>query len=346
MGPLSLAVFAVAAAEQPSDVSALAAVEVTGPDGAIKLSDELVLPDKRVLSSPDGKHMLQVYIVTYHDTRAVVELSAGKPKDGAPKVKAAKSYELDPYQEHTDTLVYKGQTWTVKTTLGAAWDAETPPASEPEQNRYVLVWDDASLLVNPKEPKSAVKERELPTGRTTPETQASPMRVVDTWGETHIEAETVLPTSAGHCQTGGPPTEPYALQHYVPLVDVVPKVTAREIAAQFPDRTGYRVAAGVPVVAEGEGTWRVSTGGLSFVINATEEDIAFFYHPSAHFPATEAPKSLAAGTLGATALGEVVWSGPDPIGIVAMHAVKQPVATVRVPCAEVKLLVKPESLAH
>jgi hypothetical protein len=334
---------------------AILALEVVGPDGSIRLMDELGMPSERILSSPDAKHLMRVYVAPFDGTKAVVELAAGKPRDGKPKVKVAKSFELTPYQEHTDTLVYKDQTWTVKSVLGEVWDAPEPTPAAQDTTRYVLAWDDAALLKdpmqkpakNPKDPKdpgAVVRERELPEGRTDPLTQASPMKLVAPFGDgKHLELE-VAPPGPMHCQEGGPPAEGLPPKNYVAISDLVPRVTAREVSAKAPDGTGYRVAAGVPVTQEGEGIWRVATGGLSFLIQAGEEDLAFYYRPSTHFETGTGPRSLAPGVVGKTSVGEVSWSGTEPLPIVGMRGVKMPVATVRVPCAEVRLQPAPSAM--
>lgn len=320
-----------------AEPSAIVAVTIEGPDGSVKMIDEVPLPGERILTAPDGKHLLRLYVSTFDTTRAVVELSAGKPKKGVPKVKVATSYELDPYKPRTESFAYKTQTWKVTTMLGAVWDAPALAPAAEDPSRYVLAWDDAALIKDPKVPTTFVTERALPSGRTDPVEMASPMRVVDTWGETHLEIETVPGDSPSHCQRGGLPTEPYPLQYYVALKDLLPKVTAKEIQKDYPDGTGYHVAAGVPVVEEGEGRYRVMAGRLSFLVEATEQEIAFFYRPTAHFAIEEAPMSLLPGTLGQTELGPVTLSGHEPIGIAAMRGVVTPIATVRTPCAEVRL---------
>jgi hypothetical protein len=263
-------------------------------------------------------------------------------------VKVSKSFELDPFAEQTEQLVYKSSTWTVKVKLGRAWD---PPAetAAPDTNRYVLAWDDAAMVADPKDTKKPpIVERPLPSGRTDALTQASPVRVVDTYGDTptdpsveakitHLEIETVPSPGPAHCQAGGPPIEPFPVQHYVPLKDIVSRVTTHEVAAKLPDGTGYRVAAGVPVVAEGD-KWRVQTGGLSFLIDATEDDLAFYYRPSPHFLGTPSgPQRVKPGVVGRTALGDVTWAGPEPLVIAGMRGAGKPIATLQVPCAEVRI---------
>lgn len=330
-------------------------MKVTGPDGRVTLQDELVLPSDRVLPSPDQKSALGITGRVFDSDGAIVELVVGPMKDGKPKAKIAKSFELEVYTPKTETVVYKKDTWTIEATLGEIWDAPEPVAGPADSGRYVLVWDDAGLIRDPKrleDPKlmkdakklaaataeEVTKERELPEGRTDAHAQASPMRIVTMYSDKIIELESVTP-GPGHCQIGGAPAEGAAPKAFVAIKDFVPRLTAREVVGKNPDGTGYRVAAGVPVVAEGpEGTFRVNTGGLSFLIQATEEDLAFYYRPSTHFETGTAPQKLPAGTLGKLADTEVTWAGPDGIPVAAMKGVTSPVATVRVECAEVRVV--------
>ncbi|MEQ1504816.1 MAG: hypothetical protein ABMB14_21455 [Myxococcota bacterium] len=328
---------------------AILGLKVTGPTGSVLLDDELVLPSERIVPGPDGKHSLGVYTTKFDHTKALVELVAGKVKDGKPIAKVTASFEVGPYAPATQELVYKKSTWKIEAVLGDVWSAPEPASTAPSTDRFALVWDDAEQVVDPTvtNPKKrvVVKERELPEGRTQPLAQASPVKVLAAQGERTIQIETIpVPAPTEHCQVGGATAEPTPTPYFVALGDFVPRVTTREVATRFPDGTGYRVAAGVPVVAEGEGTWRVNTGGLSFLIQATEEDIAFYYRPSTHFSGGvdgttggESPLSLPAGAIGKTNLGDVSWAGPDPLPIVGMRGVWAPVAVVRVPCAEVRL---------
>jgi hypothetical protein len=331
-------------------------VKVTGGGGNVLLQDELVLPADRQLATADQKGALVVTGRMFDSDGAVIELVTGPVgKDGKPKPKLTKSYELEVYQPKSETITYKKETWTVETTLGEVWDSPEPAAAPADSGRYVLVWDDAGLIRDPKkleDPKTVkdpkklakataeevTKERELPEGRTDPMTQASPMKIVNMYSDKIIELEAVPADAAGHCVTGGAPAEGAAPTAFVAIKDFVPRLTAREVVGKNPDGTGYRVAAGLPVVPEGpEGTYRVTTGGLSFLIQATEEDLAFYYRPSAHFETGDAPHRLPAGTLGKLGEGEVTWAGPDGIPVAAMRGVTAPVATVRVPCAEVRV---------
>lgn len=354
MGPMLGGTLSEARAEDVAAVS-LVALKVTGPSGSVMLEDELVLPSERMLPGPDGKHSLGIYVATMPENRALVELAAGKPKDGKPKPTVTKSFELDAFAPQTQTLIYKKSTWTIEAVLGSAWGAPDVPEAPADATRYALAWDDAKLMKTEpppplppeaKKPKKAppppetVVERELPDGRTNALEMASPVKIVAAHDNKVIAIETVpTPGETGqHCQIGGPAVEPYAQPFFVALGDFVPRLTSREVVGKFPDGTGYRVAAGVVVVAEGEGTFRVSTGGLSFLIQATEEDLAFYYKPSTHFPAMEgAPIKLQPGVIGKTNLGDVSFTGPVPLPIAGLRGVRSPIATVRVPCAEVRL---------
>lgn len=324
----------------------LVAVELTGPSGAVALSDELPLPSTRTLPSPDGKYAVGVYVTAFDTTRAVVEVAIGKAEGDGVKAKVRQSFELDRWAPQSHAIVYKKDTWKLDATLGLVWSAPEPnPIDDPQ--RYVLVWDDAEMWTTappkPGEKKkgkvATVRERELPGGRTDPLTQASPMRIVDTGDDTVFHLESVVEAGRSHCQLGGAPSETAPAERWVNRADFVARVTSREVVGKFPDGTGYRVAAGVPVTEEGEGRYRVSTGGLSFVIEtADKDDIAFYYRGSGHFDAmAEHPVSFPAGTLGQTALGPVTWAGPEPIPVAGLRGVAHPRATVRVPCAEARV---------
>jgi hypothetical protein len=330
------------------------ALKVTGPDGRVALQDELPLPADRMVPSPDQKATLAIHGAMFDSDGAVVELSAGPTKDGKVKVvKVSKSFELDAWIPKTETVVYKKVTWTIEASVGEVWSA-APPAAVTDEGRYVLAWDDAPLVKDPKkleDPKlqknakklaevtaaETLKKRELPEGRSDAFTQASPMKYVEVYGEKQLVLDTA-PVDGGHCLLGSPLPEGSPPQVTVPVQHLVPHVTSRELVGKLEGGTGYRVAAGVPLVEEGEGTWRVTTGGLSFLVNATKEDLAFFYKPSPHFENPPEPLvTLPAGTVGKTALGDVTWAGPDPLPVAAMQGVANPIATLRVPCAEVKV---------
>ncbi|MEQ1564583.1 MAG: hypothetical protein ABMA64_03010 [Myxococcota bacterium] len=317
---------------------AIVAIRVTAPDGTVAMQDEVLLPSERILPSPDGKYAVGMYVATFEEKRAVVELVAGPSKDGKPKTKVAKSFELDLYAQQDQPLIYKRDTWIVSVKLGEAWDA--PAAVEVQDpERYVLVWDDAPMIADPLDKKAVpLVERTLASGRTDALTQASPMKVVETGEGSQLKVETVPLATPSHCQVGGPPIDTFPVQTFVTLKELVPRVTAREVAAKLPDGTGYRVAAGVPVVQEGEGTWRVSTGGLSFLIQATADDIAFYYRPSAHFTTlSDATVRIKPGVVGKTALGEVSWAGPEPLVVAGIRGAAAPLITLQVPCAEVRV---------
>lgn len=331
-------------------------MKVTGPDGRITLQDELVLPADRILPSPDQKSALSISGTVFDSDGAVVEIVVGPMKDGKPKAKVTKSFELEVYSPKTETVVYKKDTWTIESALGEIWDAPPVVAAAPVTDRYVLVWDDAGLvkdiakLEDPKtikDPKKLAaatlaevgKERELPGGRTDPFAQASPMKFLNVHSDKIIEVETVQPGTPGHCQEGGAPLSGAAPTAFVAIADFVPRVTSREVVGNNPDGTGYRVSAGVPVSAvEGsEGSWRVTTGGLSFVIQATAEDLAFYYRPSTHFETGTSPQHLPPGVVGKINGVDVTWAGPEPIPVLGMKRIAAPVATLRVPCAEVRV---------
>lgn len=330
----------------------LVAVKLTAPTGGVPFSDEVVLPSNRMLPSPDGKYAVGVYVATFDQHRAVIEIVMGKAKDDAiPKAKVRQSFELDPWVSQSHEIAYKNDVWKIDATLGFMWDApEASPTDDPQ--RYVLVWDDAQFMARasdkkkPWKPKELTRERELPGGRTDPLTQASPMRFIDTGDDVVMHLESVVEANRSHCQMGGASTDTAPTEHWVNRADFVAKVTSREIVGKLEDGTGYRVAAGVPVMAEGEGKWRVSTGGLSFVIDAPNpEDVGISYRASPHFEAiAEHPVALPAGTIGQTALGPVTWTGDAPIPVVAMRGAADPRATVRVACAEVRLAPTPGTL--
>jgi hypothetical protein len=324
----------------------LVAVEILDPKGGVPLSDELPLPSTRTLLSPDGKYAVGVYVSAFQGSKAVVELVAGKSKEDVIKPKVRQSHEIDLWGSQTHTLLFKKQTWTLTATLGKVWDAPEPgPVDDPQ--RYVLVWDDAQLypeapVEKKKPPKGITRERELPGGRTDPLTQASPMRFIQEAAPGYLLVESVISPDRSHCQTGGPAIETTPLQHVVAAGDLVRQVTAREISAKLPDGTGYRIAAGVPAIRQEEGKFRITTGGLSLVIAATDEEIGLAYRPSQHFDTLrEHPIALPVGSIGTTALGEVSWAGPDPLPVAGMRGVFAPRATVRVTCAEVRLAPTP-----
>jgi hypothetical protein len=326
----------------------IVAVQITAPDGSNKLTDEIPVvtdqpPVARMLVSPDGKYAVKVTVAPKGEG-AAVELVAGKAKDDEIVPKTWATVDLKLWAEGTGTLAYKKDTWTVKATLGQVWDAPEPGFTDDPQ-RYVLAWDDASLYPQLPDKKAkkkpvVVKERELPGGRTDVHAQASPMRfvAVPDGDSKMLQLESVLTPDRSHCQLGGPSTDKVPTQYFVGLPDMVQRVTAREVVGKLSDGTGYRVAAGVPVVEEGEGKFRVNTGGLSFLIEGGKDDIGVYYRPSPHFDSLgEHPLSVGAGVIGATALGEVTWAGPDALPVAGVRGVGTPRVTFRVPCAEVRV---------
>lgn len=313
-------------------------VEVADADGTVLLAEEVALPADRAVVT--GKRALGLYAARFDGTRAVLELVAGRSVDGRPKPRWQESHELDPFAPFEGTVTYKDASWRVRATLGERWSPPAPVPAAETPSRYVLAWDDAVLLASPRDPRSAKRERELPA-RADAVATASPMKVVDTWGATHLEIETVPDALAAHCQAGAPPSEPFPLQYYVARTDLVPLVTAREVRGELPDGTGYLVAAGVPVEPRPDGTARVRTGGLAFDVRLGEGDTDQAYRPTARFPVGEAPLSLAPGTVGRTGLGAVAWEGPDRVPVAGLSGVREPIATVRVPCAEVRMHVDP-----
>lgn len=348
----------VASAQDP-----VLAITVTAPDGTVMMQDEVRVPADRVLPAPDGKSAFGVYASVFEGDKAIVEMVYGKTKDGKPTPKYVQSFQLAPWKPQTEKLAVKKDQWTVSATLGHVWDA---PAGVPtdDTSRYVLAWDDAPMTtdappppVDPAAPKPKPSknkappppppfvERPLEGGRTDPVAQASPFKVVDVYQNTHVIAESVPQPGPAHCQVGGPSTDTAPTTRYVALKDLVPKVTAREVVGKLADGTGYTVAAGVPVVQEGE-NWRVNTGGLSFLIQATPEDLAFYYRPSEHFTGTGTPTpfQVQPGVIGSTALGEVRYTGSAPLPIVGVTGTTKPVATVQVPCAQVRFAPDPAVL--
>jgi hypothetical protein len=380
-----------------ADADTIVALRVNGPRGNVLLQDEMPLPIERVIPSPDGKHSLGIYVARMDDGRAVVEIVAGKEKDGKPIAKVTDSFELQPFQPMLKDLQYKKSKWAIEAILGSSWDppAVTEVTSEPV--RYVLVWDDAKRLKTAPELENAATDAARPKPKPKPgaaeddvvvrralearddvATQSAPMKVLEPHGTKFVKLEEIGAgaAAAAHCvdltavdltavdltavaapapaegdapASPAPEGEPAAEVYYVGLTDIVPRLTSREVAGKFTDGTGYRVAAGVPVTAEGEdgsGRFRVQTGGLSFVIEATEDDLAFYYRPSTHLDAVaERPMSLPPGTVGSTQLGEVTWSGDAPLPVQGLRGVAAPIATLRVPCAEVRVRPEPAALA-
>jgi len=321
-------------------------------------------PPDRTLPAPDGKNSLRVFIQTLDTDKAVVELEYGPSKDGHVKAKTVESFQLEPWVAVDHDLAIKKDKWVVTATLGHVWDAPKPVATD-DTNKYVLAWDDAPMTADPPPkapdpaappPKPSKKappppppfvKRPLPDGRKDALSQASPIKVVDVYESSHLQAESVPAPGPAHCQAGGPSTDAAPTVRYVSLKDLVPKVPAHGVVGKLPDGTGYTVAAGVPVIPEGD-DWRVQTGGLSFLIKATPEDLAFYYRPSEHFTANPPPSQiqLPPGTVGQTALGPVTWSGSAPLPVVGMglSGTATPIATIQVPCAEVRLAPDPAVL--
>ncbi|MEZ4238416.1 MAG: hypothetical protein R3F59_20150 [Myxococcota bacterium] len=362
----------------------MVAVKVNGPRGNVLLQDEMPLPVERVIPSPDGKHSLGVYITRMDNGHAVMELVAGKEKDGKPLAKVQQSFELSPFEPGQHDLKYKKSNWSVEGILGAVWDPPAVTEADADTTRYVLAWDDAKLLRNPPEIEPAAKDAPKPKPKPKPKKgaedevvvvrelehrddpahQARPMTVVEPYGTRFVKVDSVpAPSSDKHCVVPAPMAavaegdapatdapkpalkdepEPF----YVEINNLVPRLTSREVTGKFTDGTGYRVAAGVPVTAESDADdnelYRVNVDGLSFVIQATEEDLAFYYRPTTHLPVEATrPMSLKAGTVGATQLGPVEWEGEGALPVQGLRGVAAPIATVRTPCAEVRL--RPEA---
>ena len=328
---LTLGLIAAGAAEEEERVALI----IHGPKGNVMLQDAVPLPTERVMAAPDGKHSLGVYIARMDDGRGLIELVAGKEKDGRPKPSVSFSFELEPYVLQTHNFVYKKSTWTVDAVMGQVWDAPKIEDVPSEKVRYVLAWDDADQVIDldleldeatkpEKKEGNVVVERELPEGRTDALAQASPMKVIAPHesSKKHVTVETLPEPGPRHCQLGGPSPEEEPTQYAIALKDFVPRLTSREVVGKFADGTGYRVAAGVPIepIEGSEDQYQVETGGLSFVIEATSDDVAFYYRPTTHFDGeVDAPMGLGAGTIGTTDLGEVHWAGEAPLPVAGLR---------------------------
>lgn len=105
------------------------ALEVTGPDGALALDEELELPGDRVVRAPDGRYLVGVYGARFDEGRGIVEVVAGRERRGRPAARGLqRSDELDPYVPLTVTLDRGDDRWTVVATLGVRYAAPVEDA--------------------------------------------------------------------------------------------------------------------------------------------------------------------------------------------------------------------------
>jgi hypothetical protein len=311
-------------------------VHLTATDtaGATLLDVEAPLPYETTVVS--GKAALSLFVASYHGHRAVLELAAGRQTKEGVRIKVETSVELDVAVPADSQITWRKVTFHARTVLG---NPTPPPLTVPARSwavRFVRVWDDASLLASPRQPNTATRERELPGGRTDPAGQASPMEVVDTWGTTHLEAETVPDAGPEHCAPGGPPAAAWPLQAYVALTDVAP-VTTRALSARFPDGSGYEVPPGTPVTDRSAGRGRVSGRGLVFDVEVADTDVGTFYVPGEVRPMGQTDWVVGPGVVGATALGEVRWTGNAPLPVSGIEGLERPIAVLRDGCLEARV---------
>jgi hypothetical protein len=315
-------------------------VTVTDPSGAVLHDREGPLPFRDLVTA--GRTGLSVYVSPFDVRRGVMELAAGRSKKrGVVKMRVADSVEMDPFVPIEREIAWKGQTFRVRAVFGEAVAAPEPVAP-PTTARFVRVWDDAALLASPRDPASAVRERDLPDGRADAAEQASPMKVVASWGETHLEMETVPSPGPEHCYgVGGPPAEAWPLQFYVGRSDSV-VVVVRTLSASFPDGTGYVVSPGTAAL-EGDSPGRavVASDGLWLEIDVTEGDLGSLYTLGDLRPRGDAGVSVAPDTVLDTTFGPVRWLGIVPLPISGIEGLEHPIATLRSGCLEVRVPFSP-----
>jgi hypothetical protein len=321
--------------------SALAAptvhVTVLDPSGSVVFDGTGPLPYTDTVAK--GRIGIQVYVSTYDRTRGLLEVGAGPATKSGVKVKATASVEMDRYVQVERQIVWKDATFTVRAVFA---DPVAPPEPVPApttSSRFVRIWDDAELLSSPRYRGSAVRERALPGGRLDAASEASPMKVVTSWGTTHLEIETVPTPGPEHCYgTGGPPAEPWPLQFYVASADAV-EVVVRPLSASFPDGTGYVVSPGVAVwrddAAPGRAT--VASRGLFLDIPIVEEDLGMIYTLGERRPPGDAGLTVPEGTTFDLPSGRVEWAGEGPLPVSGIEGLDDPIATLRAGCIEVRV---------
>ncbi|MCB9742079.1 MAG: hypothetical protein H6741_09230 [Alphaproteobacteria bacterium] len=210
-----------------------------------------------------------------------------------------------------------------------------PPEAWPTRS-YALVWDDATLRVNPRDPASAEQLRALPEGRVDPAAQVSPYRVVAHWTAAMVELETTPGARAPHCHDGAAPSRDYPFQLFAPRQDLQP-LTARVVTQEHADGSGFTFAAGLALIPEGGGHYRPAIPGLALSIELPEDAVDLRYQPSGHFEVPEA-----GGWLHPDADGVLGWLDGAPVRgpvtpIVGREGVDELLVTLRTPCAELRL---------
>jgi len=271
--------------------------------------------------------------------RALLEIGVGRSKKDGVKIRVATSVEMDPYVPVDRSVAWKDDTYTVRAVFGSPVAPPDPIPAPEAPSRFVRVWDDAELVASPRNPASAIRERELSGGRVDPAAEASPMKVVASWGKTHLEIQTVPAPGPEHCYgTGGPPPDPWPLQFYVARADAV-EVVVRPLSASFPDGTGYVVSPGVAAIRDDEHPDRavVASSGLLLEVPVVEDDLGTIYTLGELRPPGNAGVSIAEGTAFDTPFGRVEWMGQGPLPVSGVEGLDHPIATLRAGCLEVRV---------
>ncbi len=312
-------------------------VTVVDPAGSVVFDGEGGLPYTEQVVS--GKTGIQLYGSVYDTGRALLEIGAGPPRKGGVKVKVATSVEMDPYVAVERPVAWKDATFIVRAVFGEPVPPPDPIPAPETTSRFVRVWDDAQLLASPRNPASATRERELPGGRVDPAAEASPMKVVASWGKTHLEIQTLPAPGPEHCYgTGGPPTDPWPLQFYVARTDAV-DVVVRPLSASFPDGTGYVVSPGVAAIRDDEHPGRalVASRGLLLEVPVVEDDLGTIYSLGETRSPADIGVAIIGGTAFDTAFGRVAWAGEGPLPVSGVERLDHPIATLRAGCIEVRV---------
>jgi len=97
----------------------IVALAVTDPTGEVVLDEQLELPADRVLPAPDGRYLLGLYVARFDEGRGLLEIVAGRAREGRPVRGVRRSDELDPGVPFTATLDRRGDRWTIEATLRA-----------------------------------------------------------------------------------------------------------------------------------------------------------------------------------------------------------------------------------
>ena len=331
-------------------------VKATDPLGVVLVDDEFDLPWVGNLQSEVGGKTYKLNVVAAQ-VDGQVQLISGVYK-GAKKKALVESTLVAPPSTATTadhvTEVPKHDeqaTWTITATWSPVFGATAPDEAVPEEwpeRRFFLVWDDARLhhdlddQVNIEQEVASIERHQAGAASL----HLSPFRMVGTqWRHGGFaEGETVVATLDAHCSVGAPPTRGHPFQYFVSKDDLV-KVTTRPVTVTHPDGTGFTVAAGVPARQNADGRWLLETGGMVLVADLEEGDVDDVYRPSAHFAVPDSMQIAVAddGRLGTVGGRQVRYSG-EGVAVAARSGVRDPLITVRVPCAQVTMKIATQQI--